>query len=198
MATVNFNAASGNRNTGSKTLKRMEFTFKGKSYKFTLNPDTYTQTEDGRVTVTQTKGGAFVEVFGAAIAEITISGTTGFKNGTGNAEDGYKKFKELRDLIKKVYSNITDGRQITDDDLLWFYNYTDNEYYKTIPDKFELSRSKSQPTLYKYDIHMYCIRRIGQSAPSTEVDTIGNPIIVEKTTTIPQISNGEQYIMEKK
>lgn len=203
MAKVNFNAASGNKNTKRKKLKRMEFTFKNKSYKFTLNPDAYTQTEDGRVTVTQTKGGAFVELFGAAIAEITISGTTGFKNGTGNAEDGYKKFKELRDLIKKVYSNITDGKQITDNDLLWFYNYTDNEYYKTIPDKFELSRSKSQPTLYKYDIHMYCIRRIGQSAPSTKVETIGNPITVENTTTTTnttttsQVSNGEQYILQK-
>lgn len=185
MASVNFNAKSGNQNTSKKTLKRMEFVFKDLSYKFTLNPESYSQTENGRVTVTQTKGGAFVELFGKAIAEITISGTTGFKNGTNDADNGYKKFKALRDLIKKTYDNITDGKQVTDRDLLWLYNYTDNEYYKTVADKFELLRNKSQPTLYKYDIHLYIIRRIGESAPSTEVETIGNPTKVENTSNKP-------------
>lgn len=185
MMALDFNAQSGNQNTSKKTLKRMEFVFKGSSYKFTLNPETYIQSENGRVTVTQTKGGAFVELFGKAIEEITISGTTGFKNGTGNAENGYKKFKELRDTIKSFYENITDGRTITDNDLLWFYNYTDNEFYKCVPDKFELSRNKNQPTLYKYDIHLYVIRKIGESAPSNEVETIGNPVVVENTATPP-------------
>ena len=103
---VDFNAASGNKNSSKKTMKRMEFIFKGKSYKFLLNPETYTQQENGRVTVTQTKGGAFIESFGAAIVEIQISGTTGYKNGTGNAETGYQKFKDLRDTIKSVFQQL--------------------------------------------------------------------------------------------
>ena len=180
---VDFNAKSGNMNTSKKTLKRMEFVFNKTSYKFTLNPESYVQNENGRVTVTQTKGGAFVELFGKAVGEISIVGTTGFKNGTKDAENGYKKFKKLRDLIKKFYDNITDGKAIKDSDLLWFYNYTDNEYYKCVADKFELSRNKSQPHLYKYDIHLYIIRRIGENAPSTTVETIGNPAKVESTKT---------------
>lgn len=178
-----FNARSGNANTGSsaRTLKRMEFYFKGKSYKFTINPDDYSQTENNKVTVTRTKGGAFVELFGADVVEISISGTTGFKNGTKNPENGYQKFKELRDLVRSTYTNITDAKSISDSDLLAFYNYTDNEYYRTIPDKFELRRSKSNPLLYKYDIHLYAIRRIGEAAPNKYVSTIGNPIKVQNT-----------------
>lgn len=182
----NFNAASGNANTSTKNIKRMEFKFKGTSYKFTLNPETYSQQEDGRVTVTQTKGGAFVEAFGAAIVEIQMSGTTGYKNGTGNAENGYQRFKALRDIIKSTYDNIKDGSEIKD--YLEFYNYTDNEYYYTYPDKFKLLRNKQNPLLYKYDIHLYCIRRIGEPAPNTTVVTIGNPIKVENTIETEQKS----------
>ena len=173
---------SGNKNKSRKNLKRIKFKFKGKEYKFAINPSSYTQTENGRVNVTQTKGGAFVETFGSSIPEISFSGSTGFKNGTSNSESGYKKFKELRDLVRSVYDNITDGSKVSDSNLLYFYNYTDNEYWKCVPDKFELSRNKENPLLYKYEIHLYCIREIGVPAPSTEVKTIGNPIVVEDTT----------------
>lgn len=179
MAEFDFMGTSGNMNTSTKTLKRMEFEFKGQSYRFLLNPETYEQSEPGKMTITQTKGGAFVEAFGAGIIEITISGTTGFKNRTQQAESGYKKFKELRNLIKSVYDDVEDGREIKD--LLKFYNYTDNEYYMTYPDKFELSRSKSQPLLYKYTIHLYVIRRIGDPEPDTSTTIIGNPLGVEPT-----------------
>lgn len=179
MAEFDFMGTSGNMNTSTKTLKRMEFEFKGQSYRFLLNPETYEQSEPGKMTITQTKGGAFVEAFGAGIIEITISGTTGFKNRTQQAESGYQKFKELRNLIKSVYDDVEDGREIKD--LLKFYNYTDNEYYLTYPDKFELSRSKSQPLLYKYNIHMYVIRRIGDPEPDTSTTVIGNPLGVEPT-----------------
>lgn len=180
---VNFNGKSGNKNKSSKSLKRFKFKFHSKVYNFTLNPDAYSQDEDGRVTVTKTKGGAFVEVFGSDIISINISGTTGFRNGTSDPENGYKKFKELRDLIKSVYDNIKDGKSLTDNDLLYFYNYTDNEYYKTIPDKFKLSRSKSQPNLYKYDIHLYAVARIGEpyTVGKVTVQKLGNPIKAENT-----------------
>lgn len=177
---------SGNATTGSATLKRIQFKFKDTTYRFILNPESYTQSENGKTRVTKTKGGAFVETFGADIPEIEFSGTTGFKNGTGNPDSGFSKFKELRDLIKTVYENVNDGSPITDEELLWFYNYTDAEYWKTIPDRFELSRNKAQPLLYHYSIHLYCIRKIGEAEPSTEVKTIGSPLGVQDTTEKPQ------------
>lgn len=174
-----FIGSSGNANDGSKALRRMEFGFKGMNYKFLLNPDSYEQSEPARMNITQTKGGAFIEAFGAGIIEITMSGTTGFKNTSEQAESGYLKFKELRDLIKSVYDDVEDGSEINE--YLYFYNFTDNEYFITYPDKFELSRSKSQPLLYKYSIHLYCIRRMGDPEPDTSVTIIGNPLGVEST-----------------
>ena len=179
---LDFNGQSGNHTSSSRPLKRMEFEFNGVSYKFALNPETYNQQENGILTATKTKGGAFLEAFGPDIPEIDIAGTTGFKNNTGDPESGYQKFKALRDMIKSVYDNVTDGSEITT--FLNFYNYTDNEYYVTYPSKFELSRSKSQPLLYKYSIHLFCLRRIGEAAPDTTVTTIGNPIGIEKTTDL--------------
>lgn len=175
----NFNGESGNANTATKTLKRIEFAFKDSAYRFILNPETYEQSEPGRVNITSTKAGAFIETFGAGIIEITISGTTGFKNSTQRAESGYEKFKELRNIIKSVYQDVVDGSEVKD--YLNFYNFTDNEYYVTYPEKFELSRSKSQPLLYKYNIHLYVIRGIGDPEPDTSVTVMGNPMGVEST-----------------
>lgn len=169
-------STSGNKTSSKKTLKRFKFKLGDKSYKFILNPESYTQTENGKVSVTKTKGGAFVEMFGSDIVEIEFSGVTGFKNGTGDAESGFNKFKELRDLVKSVHESIKDGSAVSDDKLLWFYNYTDAEYWKCVPDKFELSRSKSQPLLYHYSIHLYAVKKIGEaSSSSSSKQTVGSP-----------------------
>lgn len=175
----NFNAVSGNKNSSSKVLKRIEFEFNGITFKFLLNPDTYEQTETNRMNITHTKMGAYIEAFGSNIVEISIVGTTGLKNNTSDSESGYNQFKALRDLIKSVYDNVTDGQEITK--FLNFYNFTDNEYYVTYPDKFVLSRSKSQPLLYKYSIHLYCIRRIGEKSREVKTVTVVNPLKVENT-----------------
>ena len=174
-----FDATSGNKNVSTKTLKRIEFEFKGSTFKFLLNPDTYEQTETNRMNITHTKVGAYVEAFGANIVEISLSGMTGLKNNSSDPESGYRQFKALRDLIKSVYDNVVDGQEITD--FLNFYNFTDNEYYVTYPDKFVLSRSKNQPLLYKYTIHLYCLRRIGEKPKEVKVINVANPMKVENT-----------------
>jgi hypothetical protein len=177
-----FNAVSGNKNSSTKNLKRIELEFNGSTFKFLLNPDSYEQTETNRMNITHTKLGAYIETFGANIVEISLSGTTGLKNNTGDSESGYRKFKELRDLIKSVYDNVKDGQEITK--FLYFYNFTDNEYYVTYPDKFTLSRSKSQPLLYKYSIHLFCIRRIGEPAKSVTTVSVDNPLKVENVLKV--------------
>lgn len=131
---------------GNTRLKRMEFVFKGKSYTFSVNPEEYTQEEPSRSTVTQTKGGAWVDDFGAGLPTITIRGSTGFKHG-----QGFTKFKELRDLIRKYYKEKTE---------LTFHNWTDDESWivHTDPSGFRLMRSKTNPLLYMYDIRLICLR----------------------------------------
>lgn len=133
---------------GKTRLKRMEFVIMGKSYKFSINPDEYTQEEPSRSTVTQTKGGAWVDDFGAGLPVITIRGSTGFQYGLG-----IEKFKELRKLIRDYYNGSTDKEFL-------FHNWTDDESWvvHTDPQGFRLLRNKNNPLLYMYEIRLICLR----------------------------------------
>jgi len=87
---------------GIHRLRRMEFEFMGQTYKFALNPEEYRQSEPSRITVTQTKGGAFADDFGAGVPSIYFKGTTGFRNtemrnylnDTGDGSNNQQRFLE--------------------------------------------------------------------------------------------------------
>ncbi|MMZ43501.1 hypothetical protein D1872_50530 [compost metagenome] len=187
---------------GVHKLKRIEFEFMGNSYKFVLNPEEYRQTEPARVTVTQTKGGAWVDNFGDGVPMIQFKGTTGFRspearryldnapvtnnnqqrwlenilrNPNASSEEkrwamnklestltGFLKFKELRDLIRKVKNSVPLGAAIPAGKELIFHNYTDDEHWIVVPRTFELMRSIARPLLYQYDIQLICIRQASQ------------------------------------
>ncbi|WIT26422.1 hypothetical protein [Bacillus phage SPO1L4] len=150
---------SGNsQSDGKNSLKRFEFEFDGKSYKFVLNPEEYDQTEPSRVNVTQTKGGAFVDDFGGGVPTVVMSGTTGFKNGTKDPTSGFKKFKELRDLIREYYFGEAPGSAVKASKELTFHNHTDGEHWIAVPTTFSLKRSVARPLLYLYNIEMILVR----------------------------------------
>ena len=189
---------SGN---GSNLLKvkRMEIIYKNFDFKFAINPSDYTQKEPNRVTITQTKGGAWIDAWGAGIVEFTIKGMTGVSGkkftaannstftkisstifdvsrvltGDNGVDIGYQRWKELRDIFRTVYKSIEDGEEVTD--LVQLYNFTDNEYWYCYPTQagIELYRSKSKPHVYQYTINLWGLRRIGE--PLTSVGVIGNP-----------------------
>lgn len=143
---------------GRDRLKRMEFVLNGRSYTFSVNPEEYTQEEPSRSVVTQTKGGAWVDDFGAGLQTINIQGTTGFRNGLG-----VTKFKELRNMIRNYYGGTAE---------LTFHNWTDDESWivHTDPSGFRLMRSKSNPLLYMYEIRLVCLR--SASHPATVSTTL--------------------------
>lgn len=154
-----YNATGSNaQQDGVNSLKRIEFEFKGKRYRFALNPEQLTQEEPNRVTVVQTKGGAWVDDFGGGLVNISFKGTTGFKNRTESGTNGFSKFKELRDLIRQYYFKQTPGLEVKEDNELKFYNHTDGEAWVVVPKVFSLMRSVSRPLLYLYDIQLTAIR----------------------------------------
>lgn len=169
-----YETTSGNGTRG-RALKRMKLVFNNVELQFAINPEDYTQTTPNRVTITQTKGGAWLDAWGAGITEITIQGTTGVKGTTNDIDTGYQRWRKLRDMIASVMNSVTDGEEITDDKLIKLYNYTDNEYWYCYPAQggIELYRSKSRPHMYQYTLHLVAIREIGQ--PATSVGAIGNP-----------------------
>ena len=198
---INENSKRSGNSYSKRGLKRMKICFGSTEVKFAVNPEDYTQSEPNRVTLTQTKGGAWIDAWGAGIVEITIKGTTGVK-GTGKSIDtGYNRWKTLRNLFRKVYESIADGEEVKQ--LIKFYNFTDNEFFYCYPmqNGIELYRSKSRPHLYQYTINLWGVRRIGQPEISTGV--IGNPNKSKssgaKTTTstssVVKASGGTTYTM---
>lgn len=152
---------------GKNRLKRMEFVVAGKSFTFSVNPEEYTQDEPSRSTVTQTKGGAWVDDFGGGLPIISIRGSTGFKYGLG-----VQKFKELRDLIRKYYNSSDAETEFV------FHNWTDDESWvvHTDPQGFRLLRNKNNPLLYMYDIRLICLRPASHPKPTASSGGVGKTL----------------------
>lgn len=170
---------------GKNKLQRVEFDLAGKSYKFALNPEEYYQEEPSRSTVTQTKGGAWVDDFGAGLPTITIKGTTGLKKG------GFEKFKELRDLIRAYYKKGKFGAEMTEAQELTFHNHTDGESWivHIDPSGFKLSRSKQSPLLYNYEIKMICLRNAKDPHPNNNMTVTGDNTDAVDVLTSEQATN---------
>lgn len=167
---------SGNQ-TNKHPLLRMRLAWKDMDYKFAVNPEDYTQSEPNKATITQTKGGAWIDAWGEGVKEITIKGTTGFAAGRRNDDPemdaGYNRWKGLRNMIQNVYDAVKDGEDV---EPMWFYNYTDNEYFYVYPSQggIELYRNKARPYIYQYTLHLWAVRRIGQAEKERQV--LGNPV----------------------
>ncbi|NLY08534.1 MAG: hypothetical protein GXZ11_01325 [Tissierellia bacterium] len=159
--------------TGNGPLKRMELEFKGISYLFTINPEMYDISIPNRQNVIYTKAGAFIDLFGEGINEITITGTTGWKAQTGNRDHGHEQFLKLKSLFQANMNNIQDGKPVKLSDLLKFYNHTDGEAYYTVPVRLRIYRNVNQPLLYKYDIALTVIKAINAGQNGDEPQTLG-------------------------
>lgn len=156
--------AESSQANGTRILKRIEFEYGSQSFKFLINPEEFVQSEPSRATVTQTKGGAYLDAWGAGLTTIEIKGTTGFRSGTNNNDEGFKQFVALRSLIRTVYDTVVPGTKT--ETLLKFYNYTDDDYWYVYPLNFTLTRSKSKPLLYYYNITLQGLARIGECNPT--------------------------------
>ena len=165
---------NGNGYDGVNQVKRMEMVFKNQSYIFDLNPEVYDLKIPNRVNVHYTKAGAIVDLFGSGLKELSIVGTTGFKGTTNNNNHGYTKFLELKRTMQGVMDDIKDGRPVKD--FLLFYNHTDFDAYVTVPIRLNISRNVNQPLIYKYDIQLYVLRRVGDPAGSPNLQVVGNPL----------------------
>lgn len=172
---------NGNAYNGINKLSRFEFEFKGSSYPFTINPERYDIDIPSRTNVTYTKAGAFVELFGEGLKEISLEGTTGLTGGTDDKNHGYEKMMSLKKLLRDNFQNIEDGRPV--EDYLIFFNHTDGDAWVTIPTKLRILRHKDQPLYYKYDIHLYAIRGLGEPEPTSNIQMVGDPVGTPSTFT---------------
>lgn len=146
-----------------------------------INPEDYTLDWPSRSAVVQTLGGAVIDDFGLGLPIISIRGTTGWgRRSEVDPVDGFSSFQDLFSNIYRAYHEIRgtvrdEGRNPDAITLLVIdeVNFGESDKVKTsLPvfschfTNFRLSRSKSRPLLFQYDLTL------------TVVDTDAN----EKTT----------------
>jgi len=134
-----------------------------------INPEEFSQTEPTRISVTQTKGGAFVDYFGQGIRTISIKGITGFKSRKVGSEElsGHDQFLNLRTLIRDWTTN---SKIDPKDHILYLFNFADSEFYEIIVNNFQLLRSVGRSLLYQFNIAITCIRECGTKGSNLVLD----------------------------
>lgn len=132
-----------------------------------LNPQNLTHAEQAKTSVTQTLGGAYVTDFGEGLPQVTIGGTTGYKqryNEDGEQRDGFEEFIHFRNEVYRKFVKTNDP-----DYMMFWYNWEDKEYYRIQPVTFRLQRSVSEALLYRYEFTFTCLNEAVASYTTAEV-----------------------------
>ena len=133
-----------------------------------VNPEDFSQTEPARITITQTKGGAFVDHFGQGLKQISMKGVTGYRyrDVGGTPVSGHDHFLAFRSMIR-TWEDMA-KLEGPDKHKMFFYNWADNEFYEIAVTNFTLQRSNSRPLLYQYTLTFTCLKKIGDESDKIE------------------------------
>ena len=157
-----------------------------------LNPQNLTQAEQAKVSITQTLGGVYVTDFGEGLAQVTISGTTGYKqryNADGELRDGFEEFIHFRNEVYRKFVKTNDP-----DYMMFWYNWEDEEYYRIQPLAFRLQRSTSETLLYRYEFNFTCLNEAVISYTPSEVIDASLDFTGIATTLITAAGNATAVI----
>ena len=139
-----------------------------RSFDMIIRPEELTRSDPSRIAVSQTLGGAWADNFGPGVANINISGHTGWR-GNWDGIDGQAFFALMYDTIYTGWharraAAVEAGRN-PDIVRLIFADKLDNFVNVVAPMNFTLRRSKSSPLLMRFNISL--------SALSDSVDLPG-------------------------
>ncbi|QIA28508.1 hypothetical protein [Phage f2b1] len=171
---------------GVNSLQKIAFQVGGKIFRFAINPDSMQQSRPHRSTVIKTKSRIVVEDFGADVATVTISGTTGY-NPTGAASDrGVRKIAELKQFLKDYEDAGGNGDKSTED--FYFHDFTNGEYFVVhlSSEGVTYSQDANSPLTHRYEIKFAILRNAGDPPD----DEVVSPEIGNRFPTLPNGSGG--------
>ena len=156
---------------GKNQLVRIMFRWGTLTYNFKINPGGYSETFPQRTSAVKTASKAVVEDFNGDLGQITISGTTGFQGGQGQAD-----MEELAGFLD-AYANSQENYGNSPKQYLEVWNYTNGEFWNTTlqPNGYKISQDKDAPILYNYEINLIIISSLG--------DPTGNDVINQAEVT---------------
>lgn len=146
-----------------KGFKRVALTYGNETYTFRVNPGDYDYERATRQATYRTQNANVVQQFGADMATITFTGTTGFHTDS-NGNDGQDRFDKLDKLLAKCQNDTQNGGYPAQ--TLTFHNYTENKTYTVVVNDFSEHRDKVEPVLFTYTIKLIVIG--GTDAPEQD------------------------------
>ena len=133
-------------------------------------PEDMSYTYPTRATAINTLGGAYVDDFGSAIAEINIRGNTGYKMGglgdigSVSIRSGDLLMVSLRNMIVQDYHQqrlwLAQAGQDPDIIQLMLVDTLNLTMFKVYPRQFQLLRSKQSPLLYRFNLQLWGLDRL--------------------------------------
>lgn len=138
------------------------------------------------------QSGLYIEENGILYRELSLSGTTGWKprrfpkntisatagvvllppEGRSHSRtvpfniveelSGQRHFQFLQDAVFRTYGDLKRDPSTSHDTELYFHNPKDDEHWRCIPERFEVSRDKSSQSLYRYDIQLLLVEGAAQ------------------------------------
>lgn len=157
-------------------------------YNFNINPEEMSTSHPSRTSILPTRTATGVQDFGAGPVVYTLSGTTGWGQGTGQ-----QKAQELIAFLTNFQNIFSDN--IPDSYNFIYHNYVDGESnnVKFSPDGFTMSRSKENPLLYKYSISFVRVGDASQASAGEKTATVlGNDS--SSLTDGTNKNTGEAYV----
>lgn len=133
---------------------------------FVPRPEDMSYVYPTRATAINTLGGAYVDDFGTAIAEISIRGNTGYKMGGSflGVGSGDALFFSLRNLLVQGYhaQRLAYAKAGMDPDTiqLILVDTLNMTSFRVYPRNFQLQRSKQSPLLYRFNIQLWGLERL--------------------------------------
>ncbi len=161
-----------------------------------VNPD-LTTADNVRTTPTQTIQGVYTDNFGLGVGQLQVTGHTGWQVGVGQYQgapvDGFAAMQALKYGIWNYYFSLQLTQAVSNSQVtMQWFNDIDEQFFSIQPTgTLSISRHKSSPFLYWFDMSFTVLRDIGFGpAPTTPVPdpidpTIGTTAIVPiiRTTT---------------
>lgn len=133
---------------------------------FVPRPEDMSYVYPTRATAINTLGGAYVDDFGTAIAEISIRGNTGYKMGGSfmGVGSGDALFFSLRNCLVQGYhtQRLAYAKAGMDPDTiqLLLVDALNMTTFRVYPRNFQLQRSKQSPLLYRFNIQLWGLERL--------------------------------------
>lgn len=168
------------------------------SYQFPLEPESLNYTTAARTYQNQSRSALSIQRYGRGFTQITLSGTTGFRGGTGRHQDnghGKQKAQELKTFLYNYLDLFSDD--VNNQYKLMFMDNVNNRLSQVElqPNGFSIQQSVNSPLMYTYNINLVVVGDPTKATTGEISNTLlGNTQTAEKNSGLAATPNAASYI----